>query len=206
MANYGETKKSGLGTAGLVLGIIGICTSFIPIINNLSFVMGILAVIFGIIALVKKDSKGKTITTIIIGILAIVITLNAQKTLSDSLNEAIDTFNSDMDTMSGNKTEEVLANNVDVTIGDFQVIKGQYGMTDTKLKVNVKNKSSESKTFSIQIEAVDSNGSRINQDTIYASNLNAGQSQDFEIFNYVSSDKVEAMKNATFKIVEVSMY
>ena len=31
-----ENKKSGLGTAGLVLGIIGVCTSFIPIINNLS--------------------------------------------------------------------------------------------------------------------------------------------------------------------------
>lgn len=205
MSNHGETKKSGLGTAGLVLGIIGICTSFIPIINNLSFVMGVLAVIFGIIALVKQDSKGKTITTIILGILAVVITLNAQKLLSDSLNEALDTFNNEMDTMSGNKTEEILANNVDVTIGDFQVTKQQY-MTDTKLPVNVKNKSSEAKTFSIQIEAVDSNGSRINQDTIYANNLNAGQSQDFEMFNYVSSDKVDAMKNATFKIVEISMY
>lgn len=59
MGNHGETRKSGLGTVGLVLGIIGICTSFIPIINNLSFVMGVLAVIFGFIALVKQDSKGK---------------------------------------------------------------------------------------------------------------------------------------------------
>ncbi len=205
MANHGETKKSGLGTAGLVLGIIGICTSFIPIINNLSFVMGVLAVIFGLIALVKQDSKGKTITTIILGILAVVITLNAQKIVSDSINEALDTFNSEMDTMTGNKTEEILANNVDVTIGNFEVTKQQY-LTDTKLTVNVKNKSAESKSFSIQIEAVDGNGSRINQDTIYANNLNAGQAQDFEIFTLVSSDKVDAMKNATFKIVEVSMY
>ncbi len=205
MVNHGETRRSGLGTAGLVLGIIGICTSFIPIINNLSFIMGILAVIFGLIALVKQDSKGKTITTIIIGILAIVITLNAQKTLSDSLNEALDTFNSEMDTMTGNKTDEILANNVDVTIGSFEATKQQY-MTDTKLTVNVKNKSSEAKSFSIQIEAVDSNGSRINQDTIYANNLNAGQGQDFDIFKFISSDKVEDMKNATFKIIEVSMY
>lgn len=205
MANHAETRKSGLGTAGLVLGIIGICTSFIPIINNLSFIMGVLAVIFGLIALVKQDSKGKTITTIILGILAIVITLNAQKALSDSFDKALDTFNSEMDTMTGNKTEEILANNVDVTIGSFEATKQQY-MTDTKLTVNVKNKSSEAKSFSIQIEAVDSNGSRINQDTIYANNLNAGQSQDFEIFTFVSSDKVDTMKNATFKIVEVSMY
>ena len=32
-----ENKKSGLATAGLVLGIIGICLSFIPIINNAAF-------------------------------------------------------------------------------------------------------------------------------------------------------------------------
>lgn len=31
-----ERKKSGFGTAGLVLGIIGVCTSFIPIVNNVS--------------------------------------------------------------------------------------------------------------------------------------------------------------------------
>ena len=28
------SKSSGFATAGLVLGIIGVCTSFIPIINN----------------------------------------------------------------------------------------------------------------------------------------------------------------------------
>lgn len=202
MANYEETKKSGLGTAGLVLGIIGICTSFIPIINNLSFVFGVLAVIFGIIALAKKDSKGKTITTIIIGILAVVITLNAQKALSDSL----DAVSNELSKATGGSTEEVLKNDVEVTLGDFQVIKGQYGMNDTKLVVTVKNKTAETKSFSIQVEAVDANGSRINQDYVYANNLTAGQSQNFEIFTYVSSDKLEAMKSATFNIVEASVY
>lgn len=37
-----NTKKSGFATAGIVLGIIGICTSFIPIINNLSFLWELL--------------------------------------------------------------------------------------------------------------------------------------------------------------------
>ncbi len=202
MANYGETKKSGLGTAGLVLGIIGICTSFIPIINNLSFVMGVLAVIFGIIALAKKDSKAKTIATIILGVLAVVITLNVQKTLSDSL----DVVSKELDKATGGNTEEILKNDVEVTLGNFEVTQGQYGMTDTKLVVTVKNKKEETKSFSIQIEAVASDGSRINQDYVYANNLTAGQSQDFEIFSFISSDKLEAMKSATFKIVEASMY
>ena len=81
-----EKKKSGLATAGLVLGIIGICTSFIPVINNVSFILGLIGTIFGIVALIKKASKGQAIAGIILCILTIVITINSQKTLSDSLN------------------------------------------------------------------------------------------------------------------------
>ena len=196
-----ETKKSGFSTAGLVLGIIGICTSFIPIINNISFILGILAVIFSIVALAKGASKGKIIASIILGILAIVITINSQKALSDSL----ETLSKDLDKATGNSTEEILANNVDVVLGDFEVIEGKY-TTETKLNVDVTNKSTETKSFNIQIEAVDENGSRINQDYIYANNLSAGQSQNFELFKFIGSDDLESMQNATFKIVQVSMY
>lgn len=187
-------RKSGFSTAGLVLGIIGVCTSFIPIINNLSFVMGILAIIFGVIAFAKKDSKGKIIAVIILGILAVDVTINSQRELSDAI-----------DTMTGDKTEEILANSVDVTLGNFEVNKGQY-TTNTKLTVKVTNKTSENKSFNIQVEAVNPDGSRIMNDYVYANNLNAGQTQNFDIFTLVSSDKIETMKNATFKIVEASMY
>lgn len=196
-----NTEKSGFATAGLVLGIVGICTSFIPIINNLSFVMGIIAIVFGIIALVKKAGKGKTIAAIILGILTITFTINAQKAVSDSLNEV----SSNLDKIAGNSTEEILANDVDVILGDFEVKNSTY-TTDTKLIVKVTNKTSETKSFQIQIEAIGTDGSRLDADYIYANNLTAGQSQNFEIFNFVTSDKISEMKNATFKIVEVSMY
>lgn len=196
-----QTKKSGFSTAGLVLGIIGVCTSFIPIVNNLSFVMGVLAVIFGIVALVKKAGKGKIIASIILGILAIVITLNSQKTLSD----AIDTATNELNKATGNNTEEILANDVDILLGNFEVVKGQYS-TETKLVVKVTNKTAETKSFNFHIEAVDSTGTRIDEDYVYANDLTAGQSQNFEIFKYISSDKIEDMKNATFNIVEASMY
>lgn len=199
--SHSETEKSSLCTAGLVLGIIGVCTSFIPIINNLSFVMGILAVIFGLVS-IKKASKGKMIATVILGILAIIITLSAQKTVSDSL----DALSEDLDTASGENTEQVLANDVDVALGDFEATTDEYGLTDTKLTVKVTNKTNETKSFTIQVEAVDANGNRINQDYVYANNLTAGQSQDFDIFQFVSSDEVKAMQNATFNIVEASAY
>ena len=195
-----ETKKSGLATAGLVLGIIGVCTSFIPIINNLSFVMGILAVIFGLLA-AKKAGKGKVIASIILGIVAVIITINSQQAISDALDEA----SKELDQMTGNSTEEILENYVEVTLGEFEVKKGEY-VTDTKLTVKVKNKASEIKSFEIQVEAVDKEGSRIDQDYIYANDLKAGQSQNFNIFEYVPSEELKDMQKATFKIVEVSMY
>ena len=202
MSRKEETKNSGFATAGLVLGIIGACTSFIPIINNLSFILGILAIIFGIVALIKKSGRGKVIASIILGIVAIAITLSAQKSVSDSL----DNLSKDLDKVTGNSTEEVLANDAEVTLGSLELTKGDYGITNTKLVVTVKNKTSEKKSYNFHIEALDSNGSRIGEDYVYANDLNAGQSQNFEIFTYISSDKLDAMKNATFKIVEASAY
>lgn len=202
MENNLETNKSGFATAGLVLGIIGVCTSFIPIVNNLSFVLALIGILFGIVSLVKKASKGQAIAGIIICILAIVITINAQQALSNSL----ETISNDLDKATGSSTEEILKNDVDVILGNLEVTKEQYGITDTKLTVKITNKTSETKSFSIQIEAVDSTGARIDNDYVYANNLTAGQSQNFEIFTYISSDKLEMMKNATFKIVEASMY
>lgn len=197
-----EKTKSGFGTASLVLGIIGICTSFIPIVNNLSFILGLIGVIFGIVSLIKKASKGQAIAGIVMCILAMVITINSQQALSDSLNEV----SSNLNKATGASTEEVLKNDVNVELGNFEATKGSYGITNTKLTVKVTNKTSEKKSFSLHIEAVDSTGARIDEGYVYANDLGAGQSQNFDIFTLVTSDKVDAMEKATFKIVEASMY
>ncbi len=197
-----EKKKSGLATAGMVLGIVGICTSFIPFINNLSLVMAIIAFIFGIIALVKKAGIGKAVATIILAVFTVIITLSMQNSFSNSLDKT----NKELDKAVGNSTEEILKNDANVVLNKFEVIKDKYGYEDTELKVSVTNKTSDKKSFNIHIEAVDNTGARIGDDYVYANDLGAGQTQEFKIFTYVSSDKVETMKNATFKIVEVSMY
>ena len=62
------------------------------------------------------------------------------------------------------------------------------------------------KSYNIEIEAVATDGSRIDTDYIYANDLGAGQSQEFEIFTYVDDADLEAMQSATFEIIEASMY
>lgn len=201
MMEKSEKSKNGLVIVGIVLGIIGICLGFIPTLNNISFVLGILSLLFGIIALIKKHNKGKAIATIILGVLSIVITLSLQSSWSDSLDD----LSNDLDNMSGENTEEVL-NNLDVEIGDFEVETNEYGFSETRLVVKITNKTSKSKSFNLEIEAVAADGSRIKTDYIYASNLAANQSQEFEIFTYVEDDKLEQMQSAKFNIIEASMY
>lgn len=194
-------KKSSFAKPGLILGIIAISLSFIPIINNASFFLGVLAVIFGIISLISKAPKGKPVAAIILGVLSVVITLSLQSSWSKSL----DNISKDLDNITGDNTEDVLKN-IELNIGNLEVTTDEYGLTNSKLVVKVTSKLKEKKSFSITIEAVNENGDKIDQDYIYANDLNAGQSQEFELFTYISSDKVDAMKNAQFKVVEASMY
>ena len=197
-----KKNSSGLATAGMVLGIIGVVLSFIPIINNIAFFIGILALIFGIIGIVKKAEKGKAIAGIVLGILSIAITLAMQSAVSDSIDET----SKELDKITGNSTEEVLKTEVNVTLGDLQISKDEYGLTDSKMVVTVKNITDKKKSYSLHIEAVDANGNRIQEDYVYANDLSAGQTQNFEIFTYIEDSKIDAMKAATFNIIEASAY
>lgn len=196
-----EEKKTGFSVASMVLGIIGICLSFIPIVNNVSFILGVLSVIFAIVSLVKKSGKAKAIVGLILGILSVVITLSLQNSWSKSLDDV----GKDLDNMTGDNTEEILKKDVDVNIGKLNVTTDEYGYSDSELVVTVANKSKEKKSFTIHIEAVDNTGKRIDDDYVYANDLNSGQTQDFKIFTLVSSEKLEQMKSAEFKIIDVSM-
>lgn len=196
-----EEKKTGFSVASMVLGIIGICLSFIPIVNNVSFILGVLSVIFAIVSLVKKSGKAKAIVGLILGILSVVITLSLQNSWSKSLDDV----GKDLDNMTGDNTEEILKKDVDVNIGKLNVTTDEYGYSDSELVVTVTNKSKEKKSFIIHIEAVDNTGKRIDDDYVYANDLNSGQTQDFKIFTLVSSEKLEQMKSAEFKIIDVSM-
>ena len=197
-----KKNSSGLATAGMVLGIIGVVLSFIPIINNIAFFIGILALIFGIIGIVKKAGKGKAIAGIVLGILSIAITLAMQSAVSDSIDET----SKELDKITGNSTEEVLKTEANVTLGDLQISKDEYGLTDSKMVVTVKNITDKKKSYSLHIEAVDANGNRIQEDYVYANDLSAGQTQNFEIFTYIEDSKIDGMKAAAFKIIEASAY
>ena len=199
-----QTKNhSGFGTAALVLGIIGAVLSFIPIINNVAFFLGILAVAFAIVCFAKKSSTGVAVAGIVLGLLSIIITIvmqaSAAKAISDATSEfsnSMSKISDSMDDLSGNNTEDILKNNLEVELGKFKVEKGF--INSYELPVKVKNKGAEQKS-------VDGTGARITSDTVYVNNLNGGQSQELKAFQLVSEENGQKLEKATFKVLKVSM-
>lgn len=200
-----EKKKSGFATASLVLGIIGLCTSFIPIVNNLSFILALIGILFAIVSLIKKASKKMAIAGIIICILTCYFTVKSQEATVNSINDAFGEVESSLNDATGDNTDEIAEKYCDVSFGTIEVTTS-YGFTEAKLPVTITNIGSESKSFSIQIEALDENGTRIETDTIYVSNLSAGQSAAENAFTIISSDTAKQLKTATFNVVSISMY
>ena len=212
----GDKKNPGLAIAGLVVSIIGLLLSALPIINNFAFVLGLLGLILAVIAWVKarKNDELKTgmaiaaATLSILTIATVLITqqiyLNAINEAGKSIEEASQKLDNNMKKITGDATEELLKNDVEVTLGQFQVAADEYGFNTTSLPVTVKNKNKEAKNYSVQIEVVDASGNRLTDDTIYASSLGSGQAQEFKAFQFVGNDILENVKTGTFKIKTVT--
>ena len=206
-----SNKLSVSALIGLVIGVVALLLSAVPIINNFAAVLGVIGLIMGVVGLMKIRKNKRSgmkiaISAIVISLLSIVVVLASQAMYGAALDEVSETFEEETSKMTGESTEELLESDVTVVIGDFAVQTDEYGYSQTSLPVTITNKNSEKKSYSIHIEAVDTDSNRVLDDYVYANDLSSGQTQEFKVFQYVESEKLESMKNAGFKIVEVSQY
>lgn len=209
-------KTSTAAMVGLVAAIVALLFSAVPIINNFVLILAALGLVFGIVGIVNirkgKSRGGKiAVSAIVISALAFIIVLASQAMYSAALNEASKSLdqvsqsaNETLDKATGNKTDELLKNDVSVDLGGFNASQDEYGFNTTYLPVTVTNKLDAAKSYAIQVEAVDAQGKRIADDYVYANDLGARQSQEFKLFQYVEAEKLDAIKAASFKIVSVS--
>jgi len=209
-SDYGK-KRSISGVIGLVIAITGLVLSPVPIVNNFAFVLALIAIIFAIVGLVKtKGNKMKgrntAIVALVIGVLAGAIVLGSQAFYGNEINKLGKDLQTSTDKASGKKTNELLGKELDVTLDVFSVTPDEYGYNTTSLPVKVTNKTSSTKSYTIQVEAVDQNGTRLAEDTVSVNNLGGKQAQDFKAFQYVDTGKVDALKTAKFKVSTVSQY
>lgn len=91
MADNNNQPTSAAAIVGLVLGILAIVTSWIPIVNNLSFILGAIGLIFSIVGVIgtargKKGGKGLAIAALVVNVLSLVIVLGLQSAWSAALS------------------------------------------------------------------------------------------------------------------------
>ena len=208
-----DCKESIFSVSGFILGIISIVIAFVPFLNYLAIVSGILSIIFGIMGIGQEGRKKVACVGIILSILSIIITyiiINYKNdfiigniyNVSNELNESYNNEN--------NNSEDVLKNQVDVILGDFEITSevDDFEMMNntSKLPVTLKNKSNEIKSFNVTIEAVDEEGNRITEEQVYVEKLRPNQSYETEAFNYASDEMAEKLENAKFVVLDASSY
>ncbi len=86
--------KSVAAIVAIILGVIGLVSSWMPIINNFSFFFALIGVVFAIVGLVgtlrgKKSGKALAIAAVIVNVLAIVIVLATQNMYSQAIDDAM---------------------------------------------------------------------------------------------------------------------
>lgn len=89
----GGQPTSGMAIAGLVLGILAAVSSWIPIINNLSFVIAVIGLVLSIVGVVattrgKKAGKGLAVAALVVNLVAAGIVLATQSAMSSAIDEA----------------------------------------------------------------------------------------------------------------------
>lgn len=130
--------------------------------------------------------------------------LNNNTSIHETNDNQVDYLDND-DYLFDLSSEELLQDYVDVSIGNFEITDNGY-FPETKLNVTVKNKDDTRRSYTVEIEAVDATGARIDTDYIYVNNLNSNQEIHLEAFKFVTEDKLEQLKNATFKVLDVRGY
>ena len=205
----GQAKKlSIISLIGLIISVVALLLSALPIINNFAAVLAVLSLILGIVGIIrskkKQTGKGLGVSTVVISIVAIIVVFASQAMYGAAIDEASKSMDEEVSKVTGDSTDELLKTDVSVDLGEFTLSTDEYELTTTSLPVKVTNKNDASKSYNIQIEAVGTDGQRIADDYVYASDLGAKQSQEFKVFEYVEQDKLEAIKSAEFKIVKVS--
>src|SRR6478735_640605 len=211
------SSTNALAITGFVLAIVGLLFCWVPGLNVFAAILGLAGVVLGIVGLVQvksgKTGKGFALSAIIVGALTILgtiltyvalfawadtVTTEYEQSLSESVEE--------LDRMSGDASDEILANDVTVDFGAFEATEDDYGWVESALPVTVTNTADEAKTYSIVVTALDADGAVLSTDYVFTSQLEPGASESVDVFQYQAAEDLDALRSATFEVESVSQF
>ncbi len=114
------------------------------------------------------------------------------------INETLVVFE---DLYDGDTTTEILENDLDVVNGYFTITPNGI---DTFLRVRVTSKSTEVKSYSIEMAAVEKETNLVlNLDTFEVDNLNPEEIKEIDIFTNVDEEMAQRLRSAQYKVVKI---
>lgn len=199
------TGTSGMAIAGLVLGILAAVSSWIPIVNNLSFVIAALGAILSVVGVVatvrgKKAGKGLAIAALVVNVVAIAIVLATQSAMSAAIDEATQGIVSteDVSAPAGDDAEQAgSAAEQPYSITDVEMTGDSYSTT---ISGTFTNDTDEEITYvQVSYRLLDAEGAQIATAYANTNNLAAGGTWKFEATGFKPLSDV-----ASFELADVT--
>ena len=202
--NNPQKGKSAASIVALVLGIIALVTSFLPIINNLSFVLALVGAVFAVIGLVgvlrgKKGGRGFSIAAVIVNVLAIAIVLGTQSAYSSAIDEATKgTISTEDGSSAAAVSTSAESTTVDkYSIADEQMTGDDYTTTISGTFTNLTD--SQLGYVSVSYNLFDADGNQLGTAYANTSNLDADGTWKFEAVGMYDQAKI-----ASYKLADVT--
>lgn len=213
---YGNYATGGpskvVAILALIAGVVALLLCWIPVFGIFwAGFFGLAAIGLGIVGLVQAkkgtaDGKGMSLAGLIVGVVAIlasvVITVVFFAAVGTGINESFDSLESLEANAGGENTDQILADNLDVEFGTFEVT-GDPTFPDTSLPVTFTNKGDSEASFSVNVEAV-VDGTVVDDDIAFTATLEPGASEDIELFMFVVEP--EQLEGAEFRVSSVTMF
>lgn len=146
------------------------------------------------------DKKVALITIILSSILLLTLLFSAVAYMYSlkQIASGIDTRS------SSERVQDALEEDVSITFGSFNPSTSPQGQSIMEVDVTVTNKKDEAQDYIIVFDVLDSGGNRIAENSVYTSQLNAKQTDQYKASFYkISHEKLESLDTATFKITSI---
>lgn len=168
--------RNGLGTAGLVLGIIAAAVGLIPFLGLVSFLLGPLAVILGAIGWSRTRGQQPTATNPVaslfgvgLGVLGIVLAI----AMVSAMNSFVDDVERELGGSGGGAPDVAEG---DVTLSQCEVLDEGFGVNFAQGVVEITNSTEDTQSYMVTVSVNDTSGARVGEINAVANSLAPGQS------------------------------
>lgn len=201
-----QAPRSVAAIVALVLGVIALISSWVPIINNLSFIFALVGVVLAVVGLVgtlrgKKSGRGLAIASVVVNVAAVAIVLATQSAYSAAIDEAA---SGTVQTSDGASAAAPAAEGTtSAEPADKYSIDGEELSGDAyscKISGVYTNKAGKDLSYvQVSYNLFDADGNQIGTALANTNNLADGGTWKFEAFGSVAVDEV-----ASYKIGDVT--